>query len=280
MSGITSLNVIPQTIYINYVLEYLDLKDVGCLIVTSRYLKEIFDDNNLWNILYMRTNPLKILDTSIHIGYHSTSERMLPKRELLKKYYKKKPRYWHNFTYTHKCPGTGKIDLSNCCNQSFQSRVPSMEELYPRLRGATVRTLTTYPNNILQGFYHAKYIIDQPTQYREHYYNVIKEIHTKYNRDNGLNMCNLCSNPNHYIRETLGYTDGIQKSDSFKKLTLRKIKTIRKKKLAPLKKKLDKNTEKLLRIKKELEEQEKIVKEQRHNYGKEYRFCSNVESMK
>ena len=117
----TYLNIIPQTIYINHILEFLDLKEVGCLIMTNRYLKEIFDDNNLWNLLYLRTNPLKILDTSIHIGYHDSSVRNLPKQELLKRYCVKPPRYWHNFTYTHRCPGSGEIDFSNCCNQSFKS---------------------------------------------------------------------------------------------------------------------------------------------------------------
>ena len=276
----SSLNIIPQTVYVDHILEHLDFKDVGCLIMTNQYLKEIFDDNNLWNLLYLRTNPLKILDTSVHIGYHDPSERNLSKEILLKKYHVTNPKYWHDYTFTSKCPNSNDINLSNCCNLSFKSYVPSFEEIFPNIRGGTIITPEQDPNNTLPGFFHSRYVFDRPAELKEQYYNIIKKIHIKYNKINKLNLCNLCSNPNHYIRETLGYSEGIQKSDSFKKLTLSKMRTIRKRKLASLKRKLDRNREKLLKMKKQLEEQENIVKEQSQCYERENNFCCNVENMK
>ena len=148
-----------------------------------------------------------------------------------------------------------------------------MDELYPYLRNNPVHI------NPIEA-YKQKFVSFQPTEYKIDYYNRIRKIHIEYNQRNGKNTVNLCPNPRHYIQETLGYNNGIKKSNSFKKLTLGKLKSKRKTKLPILKRKMDRSQEKLFRLKKEIEEQEKLVKEYTENYTKEFNFCKNVESIK
>ena len=74
-------------------------------------LKEICDNNDIWEFLYNKTNPLKILDTSIHIGYHTDDEH-LSKEELLKKYKVIKPRYWLPISNIW----SRDYKFSGCCN--------------------------------------------------------------------------------------------------------------------------------------------------------------------
>ena len=72
---VKTLTDLPDFIFLDHMIEYLDIGAVGALIMVSSMLRDIFDKNEeeIWKILYLRTLPYKILDTSIHIGEHDQS---------------------------------------------------------------------------------------------------------------------------------------------------------------------------------------------------------------
>lgn len=249
-----TLNSIPFHIYLNNIIPNLDIKDVGNMSMTSKYLKEVCDSNEIWKFLYVKTNPLKILDTSIHIGKH-TEYQNLSKSELLKKFKEIPPMYWfHNSTihcedYYH----------TGCCD-NFSNSLRTFGSLYPNIRldGPDYSSMKCVPEN-----------------FKTDYYNICRDIHFNCNKEQGIVCKNLCTNTDHYIRETLGNYDSGINYKSFKKMTIKKILTQKKIELSKTHKLLDKQRKAYFKSLNETQTLDNKLKNSEVKYKRLRRFCDN-----
>ena len=211
-----SLNNIPYEIYLEYIIYFIDIKDIGSLCIVSKQLKEYFDNNEIWKQLYFRTNPPTILDTSIHIGDHR-EHRNSDTDTLIKKYGSCLPCYWSNY---------GNIDDTfsqdtDCCK--------GIIHIIPSLSGRNNHISHREFIKDLNIDYTKLYINDQSPRIKHKYYDYIKELHIQTNKHDNYSTINLCRNPRHYIVSTLGFTKNNAVYKSYKKITLEKMNTKSKK---------------------------------------------------
>ena len=196
-----SLNDITYEIYIEYIIELLEVKEIGVLSMVSKTLKEIFDHNDIWKQFYFKLNPPTIHDNSIHIGDHK-KDKYLDYSTLIKKYDVCRPCYWTENETIH-----SSYNMNTGCCDDLEGLIPPF--------------LATEGANI-----NIRYIKHQSESVKNKYYNLIRDIHIKNNRSGSYN---LCLNPNHYIEDTLCSNKNSMTCNSFKKLTLselnKKIKT-------------------------------------------------------
>ena len=217
-----SLNDVPYEVYIDYIIQYIGLKEVGCLTLTSKPLKEIFDeDNTIWKYLYMKTTPPKIISTSAHIGPHSRT--LYDNYDYyIKNGYRenggwlseKEPKYW-GFENTIYQNGGGGSSYCCCCEISHL-----IQPMYNIRNDPNLKCIPT-GININFGFG----IDDQSKEVKDEYYDYIKNIHTKYVKSRGISTKKLCQNIKHYDLNTLGNVGNNTSFKSFKKQTLQKLKT-------------------------------------------------------
>lgn len=65
------LNNIPDEVFIEFLSKYLTFRDLGNLIKTSQYFRNIYDNNEFWRKIYLMTCPDKweFTDNSKHLDY-------------------------------------------------------------------------------------------------------------------------------------------------------------------------------------------------------------------
>jgi len=232
---------IPFEIFIDYLLPYLSIKEIGCLSMVNSTWKEICDENEVWKIIYMRTIRAKILDTSIHIGgkYEThrdwKAERQLQKTPL---YYKIDPitmisygnpgitinspynKHGSNRTITWWCRNSHELlNCHPCLNNPLNSDFVKTLKTWREIRTDGIDNDDFIPiNNHIQ-------IYGWVARDSSHFLSYIEESWKKYNRENGLSTVNLCQCQDHYDFDTLGLPDGCRNYKSFKKMTLKKEKT-------------------------------------------------------
>ena len=263
-----SLNDVPYEVYIDYIIQYIGLKEVGCLTLTSKTLKEIFDeDNTIWKYLYMKTTRAKIISTSVHIGPHSRT--LYDKYDYyIKNGYRKKggwlsekePKYWSFENTIYQNAGGGS---SYCCCSEISHLIQPMYNIRndPNLKCIPVGL------NINLGFG----IDDQPKEVKDEYYDYIKNLHIKYLKPRGLSTKNLCQNIKHYDLNTLGNVGNTASFKSFKKQTLEKLKTDRKNKFKMYEGRYSKKLKTIQNAKDKLEQLEKEaieIKTEKEKYAK------------
>ncbi len=233
---------IPFEIFVEYLLPYLSIKEIGFLSMVNSTWKEMCDDNEVWRIIYMRTIRAKILDTSIHIGGRYETHRDWKAERQLQKiplYYKIDPltmisyenkgitinppynKHGHRRTVTWWCRNSHELlnchpCLSNTLNSDF------------------VKTLKTWREIRTDGIDNDDFLaINNPSpswvtwipRDNSQYLSYIEESWINYNRENKLSTVNLCQCQDHYDFDTLGLPDGCRNYKSFKKMTLKKEKT-------------------------------------------------------
>tara|TARA_Y100001980_G_scaffold46327_1_gene29995 strand:- start:12901 stop:14160 length:1260 start_codon:yes stop_codon:yes gene_type:complete len=263
-----SLNDVPYEVYLDYIIQYIGFKEVGCLTLTSKTLKEIFDeDNAIWKYLYMKTTRPKIISTSVHIGPHS--------RTVYDKYdyyiknghrekggclSEKEPKYWSFENTIYQNAGGGS---SYCCCREISNLIQPMYNIRndPNLKCIPVGL------NINFGFG----IDDQPKEVKDEYYDYIKNIHIKYLESRGLSTKKLCQNIKHYDFNTLGNVGNTASFKSFKKQTLEKLKTDRKNKFKMYEGRYSKKLKTIQNAKNKLEQLEKEaieIKTEKEKYEK------------
>lgn len=249
-----TLDSIPFNIYLNFIIPNLEIEDIGYMAMTNKYLKEICDSNEIWKKLYKKTNPLKVLDTSIHIGYHTDDEH-LSEQELLKKYKVIRPNYWLPISNIW----STDYKYTGCCSNCFNYLSP----LFTKIKLSNYETRNYY-------------IEELPENIKSEYYEECKKIHFEINKNQGYISKNLCINTSHYIQSSLdNYTTKI-KYKSFKQITLKKYLTSRKKQLEKAKKKLEKDIKNYnisLNTANRLKEKSK---ESQEKFDKLSRFCENT----
>jgi hypothetical protein len=255
-----SLNDIPYQVYLDNIVPFIEIKDAGSLTMTSKSLKEIFDRNDIWKQLYFKTNPPQILDTSIHIGPH-IKDKHLNKKELLEKYNVCKPIYWPQFGNIQR-----PWSKNTCCCIGIDHLIPSLIDINNNINIGNLDTTLHYIN-------------EQPLNVRNEYYKIIKKIHIKKNTLDNLNTVNLCRNKSHYIESSLGFNnENDAKYESFKEVTIKKLRTKYNKKLTTEKYKLENQNKKIIRLMNEVIKQcdkLKVIKEN-HNRLTKFAEKSNI----
>ena len=201
-----SLNDIPYVVYFNYIIKYLDIKEVGVLSMVSKILKEVFSTNDIWKELYFKTNPLEITDNSIHIGPHEFHKH-LNKTKILEYHNICKPCYWDIATGTIKNSENFKSGCLHGIKETFDDEFKSLN-----------KSSINHNENVL-------FIKDQCQMVRNEYYDYNKEVHKNINKKDGCNLVNLCRNKSHYISETLEVRRNEGNFKSYKKVVLEKLHT-------------------------------------------------------
>jgi len=229
-----NLNDIPCEVYIEYIIKYIGLKEVGALAIVSKTLKEIFEKNEIWKHLYIRTTPLKILDTSKHIGIITSKTDIKKQNEI-------KPVYWTYYNNINQS-GLSLVKDSCTCYKNIDKYLSlNIEPLSKVIQNASLLGIHNRINS-------------QTEQVKKDYHDYIRNLHIMCNKNNKLSIKNLCQNINHYDIDTLGNIGNNIISNSYKKLTLKKLNTDRKKKVKSYEYKLKIKRGAIKRIQKELDD--------------------------
>lgn len=220
---VKTLTDLPDFIFLDHMMEYLDIGAVGALIMVSSILRDIFDKNEeeIWKILYLRTLPYKILDTSIHIGEHDQS---LNDTQLSKLCKVCSPQYWSHLNGTY----ANSLKFSPGCLWGISNQkaygFKSIKELRASPEGQTV-----FGNDWAVPIKDTCKIYDLNFGTRVQYYEHCFSVHKELNNEDGCSTVQLCRNPTHYIEKTLGRHENKTISRHHKELTLKKFLTKKKK---------------------------------------------------
>ena len=215
-SRMTNFNELPFEVFTTAILPYLTAREIGVLCQVNRSWKEFSDDPQVWKQMYLRHTPVKILDTSIHIGSKSERRRNRNKEHDIYRttgvtsiiHYEGIPfvpeitnrcrdSYW--FLHNTWC--------CDCMPKELKDRLKSWSEI--RTDGVDTNI---FPRNInMIGYNTTEYCSYVNTEWQ------------KYNHQRGLSTINLCQNPDHYSIDTLGASEDCKKKRSFKKATLKNL---------------------------------------------------------
>ena len=222
-----TLNDIPFEVFMTYLLPLISIKEVGALSMVNTMWRDVCDDNETWKNIYMRTIAFKILDTSIHIGPRWSRLRIIGEEDHRGRVCVPTEKYQPWDPCDPKVSGNCKC----CFDFTFYGK-PSYcipPDLKTRLKTySEIRTdgyiLTNQFPHREQGTTPWGYRLFDTSEYAAY----VKTEWEKYNRERGISTINLCQNHDHYQFDTLGAQEGCRNYKSFKKITLKKIKTTKK----------------------------------------------------
>ena len=228
-----SLDDMPYVVFVSFIMKFIGIKEVGNLSMVSKRLNEVFDNNEIWKILYSRTRDLRITDDSVHIHMcHRNGKKNMEKLS---------PIYWFPSTQQRTnrfIDGgfTGCPCLTNIKSPDFNKFLPLciISNSHPEYKDTT-------------------WVQEQTRNVQQHYYDYCKSIHEELNKKDGFSTVNLCRNLNHYIPETLKTDEVKVNHKSFKKITLEKMNTKRKSKIKKQTRDLVNNENELSAKKKEFQ---------------------------
>ena len=65
------MDSLPEEIYVMYLSKFLTFKDLGNLIQSSKFFRNIYDTNDFWKKIYIMTCPDKweFTENSRHLDY-------------------------------------------------------------------------------------------------------------------------------------------------------------------------------------------------------------------
>lgn len=233
----------PFEVFLDVLVPLLSLTDICVLTQVNVGWKELCSEDDVWRILYMRTCPGKILDTSVHIGPKGGKGRRVRNRQLesrsrWKKTRVLKPVYYsyEPFTYstTRYCVDSYSVLYNswgcNCIPQDLKKSLKKWKDIRkdnPHLN----------PDDDSFAFKQGYVSHEKDT---EEYCRYIRDEWRNYNRSKGISTTPLCQNPDHYEEKTLGISEECKSHKSYKKATLSvyrgKIKKENKKRERELKK--------------------------------------------
>jgi hypothetical protein len=244
---------LPIEVFLDILLPLLSLTDICVLAQVNVGWRDVCSDEDVWRVLYMRTNPGKIVDTSIHVGSRRGKDRRVRNRNAEYEFYKRtstvsKPIYFRREPFTrsstiHCKTSYDFLNRSWCCGcmpQDLKKNLLEWREV--RTDGGTDNIFPYIPDGWTMGFR------DHETRDYSEY--VISKWRS-YNEEKGLSSKALCQNPDHYLEETLGISEECRKIKSYKKATLirmcKKVKKANKKRESEMKK-AEKEFEKAYKI--------------------------------
>jgi hypothetical protein len=237
-----SFDDVPYVIFVNFIMKFIGIKEVGNLSMVSKRLNKVFDNNEIWKILYSRTKELKITDNSIHINYYVENGKRIMNEE--------PPTYW--WPLTQQKTNTfinGNFTGTRClCKIKFHF----FNAFLPLCVIAS-----SHPE-----YKETRFVQEQTQNVQKMYYEYCKSKHREINKYENLSTVNLCRNQDHYVPETLEREEIKVNHKSFKKITLEKINTKIKSYIKKNTKSLKNNENELElkknKIKKELEEMRRL----------------------
>lgn len=216
-----TFNDIPFEVFMAYLLPLISIKEIGALSMVNKVWKDTCDDQETWKNLYLRTIRADILDTSVHIG---------PKWRRLNPHL---CRYLKIDNCTQWEPFDPRMSVNCRCDYDLLNHgFPSC--CIPR---ELKESLKPYINIRKDGYRTNQFPFsddDDGSLWRarrfdtSEYCSYVKEEWIKYNRERGLSTVNLCQCVDHYEFDTLGMPGGCRNYKSFKKITLKKLKTSKK----------------------------------------------------
>jgi len=311
----TTLELIPYEVYIEYFIDNFTIKELGALSMASKTLKKIFDSNEIWKKQHFQTTPIKIVDSSVYIG----------------SYEQRKIRISSSISKSKFDKLFSEMETKILKLESPPLKPSCVIELIDRFAfNKTITLLEDY--NYL---FRTKYFDEPPPGYDFcelpfEYINMndsifTKDLHCCKKIPNDLYSLNIpgtvwsgwpldgrpahlyiCNQPKavqeayidylksegimrstiheHYITETLDY-EGVRKNyKSYKKMTLKKFFTKEKKKLNPQKKKVITVDQKIETIEYQInmliKQKKKLIREKKDlclDRDKQVSLCANLE---
>lgn len=223
--SIYTLNDVPSEVFQDYILPFIGLKEIGVLAMVSTSLRDLCGEEPVWRYLYSKTTRPKITDTSRHVGtypsythketgrvYHTRALRNLDKDEFDK-----------SWIANEVCPVADSIRWLSISNPFHCSCLPN------GVRFSSWRDVISPVMNI--NYPSHRYIAYHPKEQQDEYIQKIREEWIQYNKSKGFSTKNLCQCVRHYHYTTLGNVSVNVKYKNFKKMTLKKIRTKKKKEL-------------------------------------------------
>ena len=214
---------IPQEVFISFYVPHLDVKDIGALSILNKALRELGYDEDVWKILYTRTTPLVILDTSVHLGSYYDRKYINPDG--------------HEISYgggLRRTSGFTPVIIDPCekISQNYRGRWASPSDR-PYCTCGSYSMIQDQPfPSMVTLFGDKMFNMDRKSEewraYEERYKEIIREKWMDYNAARGLSTVNLCQRIDHYDINTLGFRGRKNKPSSFRKITLKKLKTKKK----------------------------------------------------
>jgi len=202
---------IPFEVLLNFIMPHISMKEVGALTMVSPTWRDMCNNQEVWKILYLRTVPAKVVDTSVHIG---------PRWE-----WSRGENVGDNSGYQPYCR---HIDKTVLCSRrliaygSGATCIPN--DLKKSLKTwGEVRTDGQVDHNVFERVWESSRIA--PLRKSEEYVDYIHREWGEYNKAKGLSTVNLCQCPEHYVLETLEMPGTCRNYKSFKKITLKKYAT-------------------------------------------------------
>ena len=210
-----SFDDIPFELLLNFIMPHISMKEVGALTMVSPTWRDMCNDQEVWKILYLRTVPAKVVDTSVHLGPRWWRSR----RDVLDVGDNSgfQP-YCHHIDKTLMCSrqliayGSGAAcipnDLKNSLKTWGEVRTDGQaDSVFPRVLDSSRRGRRAWLGK------------------SEEYVDYIHGEWRDYNKAKGLSTVNLCQCPEHYVLETLEMPGSCRNYKSFKKITLKKYAT-------------------------------------------------------
>ncbi len=216
-----TFNDIPFEVFIDYILPLLSIVEIGMLAMVGKSWKSMADEQEVWKILYLRTIRADILDTSVHIGPKWARRKYLRNCQPVDSksiYVPFKPfspnaTVWCNDSYQFLNRNAG----CSCMPSEFKKTLKSWNEVRKDGIDTDDFPFLSDTDSYQSHWYRAK----NTKEYSDYVINEWK----KYNAEKGLSTVSLCQDPNHYDFDTLGMPNGCRNYKSFKKITLKKLKT-------------------------------------------------------
>ena len=253
-----NLEDIPLDIF-TIIVNNIDLKDFNNLLKVNKNLNLLLDQNNIWRILYLNAfiKKFKIISTSLHIDccfynpflyLYETSEKNL--KNIYGNLYSAQSSSCNFPINTDIIKKNKKIQFYSCDNNTWEHQIKLYDGVNPwkssnnkfeRIAVTKLKDLGSqplifsYPDKkktfqcgCLQYqpdlFLNLKDKIDQNLP-SEKYREQIREEWKKYNEK--YNLCCLCQNPEHYLKNTLKPPESSHYYKSFKNVL--KVKLLSKK---------------------------------------------------
>ncbi len=238
--SIYTLNDVPSEVFQDYILPFIGLKEIGALAMVSTSLRDLCGEDPVWRYLYSKTTKPKITDNSRHIGIypsytHKETDKIYRNRDLRNM---DKDEFDKSWIANEVCPVADSIRWLSISNPFHCSCLPN------GVRFSSWRDVISPVMNI--NYPSHRYIAYHPKEQQEEYVQKVKEEWINYNKSKGLSTNNLCQCVGHYHYTSLGNVSVNVKYKNYKKMTLKKMKTQKKKDLL-------KSERELQRVEKEFE---------------------------
>ena len=291
----------PSELFMDYFMSHMVARDLGALSLVCRALKEICDANEVWKMIYLRTLkgviPLNV--QAVHIGDRWGITTITPEGKIVNQ----DPRIWYGKRHDQSAAWTSAASATSASisEQRRKRAVPMDTTCGPSLMVVPIDPFDTFPfkHALYQGnvswvscmndvprtelWLYApwrnqlgQYVNPNPTpeQVAEFKESALKNW-TEYNEKNGLSTVNLCQCLEHYAIQSLNIT-GLKKNyKSYKRMYLKKIRTVEMKGLKSLPKKVETDKRKCQRYKKMWEEAERKKAQNAATFEKLQKKMSN-----